>query len=91
MSVALVAGVLGADGKGRGTAFTTEAAVRSAGSDSSTQSEEPELPGRKTLPDPEQGAQAIAEKQELMEGLAVGEDTEHQKDRPGRSSARLEC
>ena len=49
---ALVAGVLGADGKGRGTAFTTEAAVRSAGSDSSTQSEEPELPGRKTLPRP---------------------------------------
>ena len=28
---------------------------------------------------------------ELTEGLAVGEDTEHQKDRPGRSSARLDC
>ena len=29
---------------------------------------------------------------ELTEGLAVGENTEHQKDRPGRSSARLlEC
>ena len=51
----------------------------------------PLIPDRRTLPTPEQEAQAAAEKQELMEGLAVGEDTERQKDRPGRSSARLEC
>ena len=50
-----------------------------------------ELPRRKTLPGPQQDAQAVAEKLELMEGLAVGGDTQHQKDRPGRSSARLDC
>ena len=87
-SVALVALNLGAVEVPHG--FTTAAAVRP-----STPAAEAtavlELPGRKTLPNPEQEVQAAEEKQELMEGLAVGENTAHQKDRPGRSSARLEC